>query len=135
MAYHILLVDDDPDFRMKTKLALQNSGFLVTEAEGEQQAYEQARRKTFDIAIVDLIMENSDSGFTLCYHLKKDYPNMPLILLSSSSSDMDIEFSMESAGERSWIKADMLLNKPIRFEQLLYAVQRLLGCLAPAQAH
>ena len=135
MAYHILLVEDDPDYRLKVKQALQNAGFVVTEAEGEQAAYEAARRKSFDIAIVDLMMENTDSGFTLSYHFKQDYPKMPIILLSSSTSEMDIEFSMESAWERNWIKADMLLNKPIRFEQLLYAVQRLLGCLAPAAAH
>ncbi|MDR3199667.1 MAG: response regulator [Planctomycetaceae bacterium] len=132
MAYHILLVEDDPDFRLTVKQSLQSAGFAVTESESEQQAYELARRSKFDLAVVDLIMENSDSGFTLCYHFKKDYPDMPLILLSSSTSDMDIEFSMESASERAWIKADTLLNKPIRFEQLLYSVQRLLGCFAPA---
>ncbi len=132
MAYHILLVEDDPDYRLKVKQSLQNAGFVVTETEGEQAAYEAARRKTFDIAIVDLMMENTDSGFTLCYHFKQDYPKMPIVLLSSSTSEMDIEFSMESTWERNWIKADTLLNKPIRFEQLLYAVQRLLGCLAAA---
>lgn len=129
MAQNILLVDDDPDFRLEMKTALQDAGFTVTEAESEQQAYEQAQRKSYDLAIVDLIMENSDSGFTLSYHFKKDYPKMPIIILSSSSSEMDIDFSMESLAERSWIKADMLLNKPLRFEQLLYATQRLLGCL------
>jgi CheY-like chemotaxis protein len=133
MAYHILLVDDDPDFRLKMKQLLQSAGFAVTESESEQQAYELARRSKFDLAIVNLILENSDSGFTLCYHFKKDYPNMPLILLSSSTSDMAIEFSMESASERAWIKADTLLNKPIRFEQLLFGIQRLLGCLAPEE--
>jgi CheY-like chemotaxis protein len=130
MAYHILLVEDDPDFRLNVKQSLQNAGFAVTEAEGEQRAYELVRRSKFDLAIIDLIMENTDSGFTLCYHFKKDYPTMPLILLSSSAGDMDIEFSMDSASERAWIKADTLLNKPIRFEQLLYGVQRLLTITA-----
>lgn len=135
MSYQILLVDDDPDFRLHTKQLLQNAGFNVTEAEGEQQAYEMARRKKFDLAIIDLMMENTDSGFTLSYHFKKDYPDMRIVLVSSATSDMDIEFFMESAAERSWIKADAYLDKPIRFEQLLYAVQRLLGCLAPASVH
>lgn len=132
MAHHILLVEDDPDYRLKIKQALQNSGFVITEAESEEQAYDVARHKTFDIAIIDLMLENTDSGFTLSYHFKQEYPKMPIILLSSSTSEMDIEFSMESAWERNWIKADTLLNKPIRFEQLLYAVQRLLGQLVPA---
>ena len=126
MAQNVLLVDDDPDFRQQVKLSLQNAGYNVTEAEGENQAYEIARNKRFDIAVVDLVLENSDSGFSLSYHFKKDYPSMPIVMLSSSVSDFGIEFSLASASERSWIKADVLLNKPIRAEQLLQAVRQLL---------
>ena len=126
MPPNILLVDDDPDFRQRAKQSLQDAGYSVTEAEGESQAYEIAQSKRFDIAIVDLILENSDSGFSLSHHFKKDNPQMPIVLLSSSVSDFGIEFSLESAAERSWIKADALLNKPLRTEQLLQAVRRLL---------
>ncbi|MGL4594050.1 MAG: response regulator transcription factor [Thermoguttaceae bacterium] len=132
MSYQILLVEEAPDVRQNMKRSLVLAGFAVTEADNAKQAAELTAKKKFDLVITNLMLEHSDSGFTLCYRLKRDFPEMPVILLSSAASDMDIEFSMESASERSWIKADMLLNKPIRFEQLLYAVQRLLGCLAPA---
>jgi hypothetical protein len=46
--------------------------------------------------------------------------------LSSAVSEFGIEFSRDFIAERSWIKADALLNKPIRTEQLLQAVRRLL---------
>ena len=127
MPQNILLVDDDPDFRQKARQSLQDAGYNVTEAEGENQAYEIVRNKKFDIAVVDLSLENSDSGFSLSYHFKKDNPKMPIVMLSSSVSDFGIEFSLESASERSWIKADVLLKKPIRAEQLLQAVQTLTG--------
>jgi len=126
MPQNVLLIDDDPDFRQKAKQTLQDAGYSVTEAEGENHAYEIARNKKFDIAVIDLILENSDSGFSLSYHFKKDYPMMPIVLLSSAVNDFGIAFSLESATERSWIKADALLNKPIRSEQLLQAVRRLL---------
>ena len=126
MPQNILLVDDDPDFRQRAKQSLQDAGYSVTEAEVENQAYEIARNKKFDIAIVDLILENSDSGFSLSYHFKKDNPKMPIVMLNSSVNEFGIEFSLESAAERSWIKADALLNKPLRSEQLLQAVRRLL---------
>ena len=125
MPQNVLLIDNDPDFRQKAKQSLQDAGYTVTEAEGENQAYEVARNKKFDIAIVSLILENSDSGFSLSHHFKKDYPNMPIVMLSSSITKFGIEFSLNSASDRSWIKADVLLNKPIRSEQLLQAVQRL----------
>ena len=126
MTQNILLVDDDPDFRQKMKQYLQDAGYSVAEAEGEKQAFEISRKTKFDIAVVDLILENSDSGFTLSHHFKKDYPNMPIVMLSSSVIDFGIEFSLGSIVEHSWIQADMLLNKPIRSEQLLQAVRQLL---------
>jgi len=126
MSKNVLLIDDDPDFRQKAKQTLQDAGYSVTEAEGENQAYEIVRHKKFDIAIADLTLENSDSGFSLSHHFKRDYPTMPIVLLNSAVSEFGIEFSLESAAERSWIKADALLNKPIRTEQLLQAVQRLM---------
>jgi CheY-like chemotaxis protein len=126
MPQNVLLIDDDPDFRQRAKQFLQDAGYNVTEAEGENHAYEIVRNKKFDIAVVDLILENGDSGFSLSYHFKKDYPNMPIVLLSSSVHDFGIAFSLESAAERSWIKADVLLNKPVRSEQLLHAVRQLL---------
>jgi len=126
MSPSVLLIDDDPDFRLKAKQFLQDAGYSVTEAEGENQAYEIARNKKFDITVVDLTLENSDSGFSLSYHFKRDYPTMPIVLLSSTINEFGISFSLESAAERSWIKADALLNKPIRTEQLVQAVRRLL---------
>jgi len=126
MPQNILLVDNDPDLRLKTKQFLQDAGYSVTEAEGEKQAYEIARDKKFDIAIVDLALENADSGFTLSYHFKRDYPKMPIVMLSGSVREFGIEFSLESNAERSWIKSDALLNKPIRSEQLLQAIRQLL---------
>ena len=121
----ILLIDDDPDSRQKAKQFLQVAGYNITEAEGENRAYEVVRSKKFDLAVVNLVLENSDSGFTLSHHFKQDYPMMPIVLLSSTVSEFGIEFLLESPAERSWIKADALLNKPIRPEQLLQAVKRL----------
>lgn len=127
MAYQILLVDDDPDFRRQSKQWLQDAGFSVTEAESENQADELARTKKFDLAVIDTVLANSDGGFTLSYHFKRDYPNMPVILLNSSVSEFGMDFSLDTASERAWIKADILLNKPIRGEQLLHGVNRLLS--------
>jgi CheY-like chemotaxis protein len=126
MSQNVLLIDDDPDFRQRVKQSLQEVGYAVTEAEGENQAYELVQNKKFDLAVIDLVLENSDGGFTLSYHFKKDYPAMPIVLLSSSGNDFGVDFSLESVAERSWIKADVLLNKPIRTEQLIQAIRQLL---------
>ncbi|MDR0522643.1 MAG: response regulator [Planctomycetaceae bacterium] len=130
MSYQILLVDSDPDFRRQSKQWLQEAGFGVIEAENENQANEFVRNKKFDLAVIDVVLENSDGGFTMSYHLKRNYPNMPVVLLSSTVGDFGIDFSIDTVSERSWIKADILLHKPIRSEQLVYSVNRLLTAVS-----
>lgn len=126
----ILFVDDDPDFRAKHVPELRKMGFTVTEAEGEEQAMEITAKKEFDLAVIDLMMENTDSGFTLCHHLKEESAGMPIILVSAANGEMGMEFTLDSPSERSWIKADVLINKPLRSEQLCFEINRLLGCTA-----
>ena len=132
--YKILFVDDDADFRSDYSQQLRDAGFTVVEAEGETPAGELLRKDKYDLAIVDLVMENADGGFTLCYHVKKSNPEMPTILITGINSEAGLHFAIESEAERSWIKADSMLNKPMRFEQLLFEVKRLLGC-EEAPAH
>jgi len=134
MSHKILFVEDDADFRTEYAQKLRDSGFTVIEAEGETPAGELLRKDRFDLAIVDLVMENADGGFTLCYHIKKTNPEMPTILITAINNEMELHFTIESESEQSWIKADSMLNKPMRFEQLLFEVKRLLGC-EEAPAH
>lgn len=133
--YKILFVEDDHDFRTINAQHLRDVGFEVVEAEGEIPAAELLRREKFDLAIVDLVMENADSGFTLCYHIKKSMPDLPTILITGINEEMELSFSLDSEAERSWIKADTLLNKPMRFEQLLFEIQRLLDCVEVPAHH
>ena len=72
-----------------------------------------------DLAIVDLMMEYKDSGFALCYHIKKKDPSIPVILVTAVTSETGLEFDAATEEERSWVKADAMLAKPLRFEQLL----------------
>jgi DNA-binding response OmpR family regulator len=111
---------------------LRDSNFDVIEAESEKLAEELIAKEKFDLAVVNLRMEYADSGFRLCYHIKKKYPDMPTILCSAINSEIGMSFSMESEAERSWIKADSFLDKPIRFEQLLAEIESHLGCGAAA---
>jgi len=132
--HHILIVQQNADTRAELKSQLSESGFSVSEAENAEKAEESMKTGKYNLVIADLSLENSDSGFTLGYHLKRDYPAIPFILLSSTVSHYDIAFSLESAWERNWIKADILLNKPVRFEQLLSSVQKVLH-ITPKNAH
>lgn len=124
----ILLVDDDLDFLLQQQTHLAAMGYEVVTAEsaGEAETLLADENFTPDAAVLDLMMEYDDAGFVLCHHLKRKNPNTPVILCTAVASESSIVFDVSTDEERSWIKADVLLEKPVRFEQLQFELTRLL---------
>jgi CheY-like chemotaxis protein len=123
----ILVVDDDIDFLDQQKLLLETAGYQVLTAEGRRPAERLLDGRRPDLAVIDLMMEEMDGGFTLCYHIKRKDPTIPIIVVTGVTRETGIEFDVTTAEERSWVKADVMLAKPIRFEQLKTEIERLLG--------
>lgn len=124
----VLIVDDDTDFLDQTCARLAADGFEVVRAEGQAAAEDVLRAGTpFDVAVVDLMMEHPDSGFVLCHHLKKAAPGRPVILVTGVTAETGLEFDAATDEERRWVRADVMLAKPIRYEQLRREMDRLLG--------
>ena len=122
----ILVVDDDVDFLLQQQAQLQTLGFKVVTAETRKKAEDAFAKSKPDLAIVDVMMEDIDAGLTLCHLMKKARPTMPVILVTSSMRDTGFEMDVTTEDERSWIKADAVLDKPVRFEQLRREIDRLL---------
>ena len=125
--FTLLFVDDSVTFRDNNVTKLIDAGFNVTEAASEKHAMELIETQQFDIVVTDLVMDHPDSGFVLAHHIKKKYPKIPIIIVSTANSKFGLDFSMSSESERHWMKCDAMLPKPIRFEQLLAEAYRLLG--------
>lgn len=123
----ILVVDDDPDFLTQQELQLKSAGFDVVAAQSPDEAFEKIQAQPVDLAVVDIMMEHVDDGFVLCYRLKKHQPDMPVIVVTAMAAETGLEFDAATDEERSWVKADVLLTKPVRFEQLRGEIERLLG--------
>jgi two-component system, OmpR family, response regulator len=123
----VLLVDDDEDLILQMKLQFEAAGYHVATAGSDSQGRERIDAVPPDIAVVDLMMEEHDSGFALCHFIKQRAPSIPIILLTAVASETGIDFDAVTAEERTWIKADLLLDKPVRFETLQAEVSRLLN--------
>jgi DNA-binding response OmpR family regulator len=122
----ILLVDDDEDFLFQHRIQLENAGFEVATASSPTQAEGVLESFTPDMAIVDLMMEHHDDGFVLSHHLKRRFPQLPVIMVTAVTSETGLVFDPASPEERRWVGTDALLAKPIRFEQLRREIDRLL---------
>jgi CheY-like chemotaxis protein len=121
----ILVVDDDPDFLFQMEAMLKKAGHRVVTADGQKTAEEILKTLRPDLAVVDLMMEHADGGFALSYHIKKKDPSIPVILVTAVVSETGIEFDAATDEERSWVKADAFLSKPVRYEQLDREMRRL----------
>jgi CheY-like chemotaxis protein len=122
----ILIVDDDLDYLLQTRINVESFGFEVFTAENEQEAEEIIGKMKPDLAILDLMMEKEDSGFILCYKMKKVYPDMPIIVATAVAFETGISFNLNSEADRKWIKADLYLEKGIRADQLQKEINKLL---------
>jgi two-component system, OmpR family, response regulator len=123
----ILLVDDDEDFLFQHRIQLENAGFEVKTATTRGAAEEVVTTYRPDLAILDLMMEQHDDGFVLSHHLKRAFPDLPVILVTAVTSETGLVFDPSSPTERAWVGADAVLAKPIRFEQLRRDIDRLLA--------
>jgi two-component system, OmpR family, response regulator len=124
--FTILVADDDPDYLFQTISILERSGYKTVAVESQSEAESYISKFRPDLAIFDLMMENDDSGFILCYKIKKKYPDVPVILATAVSHETGLSFSLDSDHERSWIRADRYLEKGIRAEQLDQEIMNLL---------
>jgi len=130
----ILLVDDDSDVIDQLSLMLRGSYELVT-ALGRGEAEEMLMTVRPDLAVIDLMMEEMDAGFVLCHELKKMYPGTPVIIHTAVTATTGISFPAGTAEERSWLKADAFLDKPVRAEQLKAQIRQLLGEKPAVEGH
>jgi DNA-binding response OmpR family regulator len=122
----ILIVDDDMDYLFQARLKLEQFGFKTITADSQREAELILEKNRPDIAILDLMMENEDSGFILSYKLKKKYPDVPVIILTAVAAETGITFDILDENNRKWIKADLFLEKGVRYDVLKTEIERLL---------
>jgi len=122
----IFLVDDDVDYILQMTKMLENMGFEVISAPGQKEAEKIIDEVKPDLAILDLMMENKDSGFILSHRIKKDHPDIPIIIVTALTAETGMIFSLEDENDKKWIKADAYLDKGLRPDQLYREISKLL---------
>jgi len=121
----ILLVDDDLDLLEQNKMLIESKGYEVITANSGKEGFEVFKKSKPDACVVDLIMEEHDSGFVLCYRIKRDDygKNIPVFILTSATYDTGFKFGASTSEEKEWIKADALLNKPVIIDEFVQKLE------------
>jgi len=122
----ILIIDDDPDYVEATKAILENKSYKVVVAYDRNDGMKKIDSEKPDLIILDIMMEKLDDGFTICYKLKHDpeLKKIPILSVSAVTEKTGLKFSPETDGE--YFEADDYVEKPVRADDLLERVERLL---------
>jgi two-component system response regulator SaeR len=121
---HILLVDDDQDLIEMNRTLLAQRGHNVVVAYSASEAQKIAKEKAPELAVLDVMMEDKTIGFELARQLHTLYPEMPLIMLTGISKEMNLNFSFSP--DETWLPVSKFLEKPVNPRVLADEVDKLL---------
>lgn len=130
MVKTILLVDRDPLFIEQIRQYFLGKGYRILCARTQADAERILKSTQPDVLVTEVMLERQDGGFCLAWRAKQMYPKLPVAMVSSVTWHTGLYFSLSTEGDKSWIKADAFLDKPIRIEEL---EQVIVDHLAPAK--
>ena len=109
----ILCVDDDPDILAPLQIVLESGGYGVVTARTGKEGIREFRKAKFDAVILDLMMEEIDSGTVTLKEMKAHDPRVPIFMLSSTGD------SLQEAVDTSEMGLAGVFQKPIDPKVLL----------------
>lgn len=115
MKYKILVVEDDKDVQeYLKKILFENDYFVEAVAEGAK-ALKKVEQSVPDLIVLDLGLPDV-SGETICRELKKNFPQLPIIILTAKGTTEDVVHGLN-------IGADDYVPKPFKGEELLARIR------------
>jgi len=78
---HILIIDDDKDFRQMLHEMLEREGYSVSSASDGNEGIKLLKNKPADLVITDIIMPEKE-GLETIMDLKRDYHDLKIFAIS-----------------------------------------------------
>ena len=114
----VLVVEDETSIRELIALNLQMGGYQVLEAGSAEQGLALlSQGQKCDAAVLDVMLPGMN-GFSLCETIRRDDPNIGIIILSAKSMEQDKIRGLS-------IGADDYMTKPFSVSELLARIEAL----------
>ena len=115
--YVIMTVDDDPDFLAAIRLVLEAGGYTIVEAKNAEEGLKVYKKTTPDLILVDLMMEEIDSGTSFIKELRLLGNKAPVYLLSAAGDEMTDNIDYSQLGFAG------VFQKPVQNDRLLNVIK------------
>jgi CheY-like chemotaxis protein len=128
----ILIVDDERDVRDSVKCVLDLAGYVVLTAENATDALEQLGRTPADLVITDIIMPKIN-GVQAIQSIRKAFPLVRIVAISGGGNFGVAGYQPTAIATNAYLAsaeeagAHFVLTKPFEAEDLLAAVEKVLG--------
>jgi DNA-binding response OmpR family regulator len=112
---HILIIEDERDIARLLELHLNDANFNVTLAADGHAGMQLAFCRRWDLVILDIRLPGPD-GLTICRALRREMAYIPILMLTSKSSELDRILGLE-------LGADDYVTKPFSVSELVARVK------------
>ncbi|MDH5238699.1 MAG: response regulator transcription factor [Acidimicrobiia bacterium] len=113
----ILTVEDDERIRTAVRLALEDEGWQVVEADDGEQALETFVASPTDVVLIDIMLPGID-GFEVCRSIRRT-SDVPIVMVTARADTHDVVAGLEAG-------ADDYLTKPFAPKELSARIRALL---------
>jgi DNA-binding response OmpR family regulator len=113
----ILSVEDDERIRTAVRLALEDEGWQVDEAENGEDALAAFARQPADVVLIDIMLPDID-GFEVCRAIRRS-SDVPIVMVTARDDTHDVVAGLEAG-------ADDYLTKPFAPKELSARIRALL---------
>ena len=113
----VLTVEDDDSIRTVVKLALEDEGWGVLEADNGEDALDVFRDEGADCVLIDIMLPGMN-GFEVCRSIRRT-TDVPIIMVTARSDTHDVVAGLEAG-------ADDYLTKPFEPKELSARIRALL---------
>jgi DNA-binding response OmpR family regulator len=114
----ILIIEDDVSILRGLKDNLTFEGYRVHTSMDGQEGLKFALEKHVDLLLLDIMLPGMN-GYEICRRLKKEKPELPVIMITARGSEMDTVVGLD-------IGADDYISKPFGIPELLARVRAVL---------
>ena len=117
MMKKILIIEDEKDMVTGLMFNLEARDYTVIVAYDGETGYQKALSEKPDLVILDIMLPKLN-GYEVCKRLKKEIPDLPIIMLTAKSQEAEIVTGLE-------IGADDYITKPFSVLELLARIKAL----------
>lgn len=117
MGTRILTVEDDERIRTAVRLALEDEGWQIQEADSGENALSAFSREPADVVLIDIMLPGLD-GFEVCRSIRRS-SDVPIVMVTARADTHDVVAGLEAG-------ADDYLTKPFAPKELSARIRALL---------